>query len=96
MNTLKVKHAVLDNGIITLKADKTYSRTSGPINDLLVELGNLGKTLPFYAIYPADGRDPITFGQQPISQSTVLEKLKEAGPSGQLSKNADTAMRNAK
>ena len=92
MNTLTVKHYVLDNDIVTLKADKTHASKSAEINRVLIDLGNRGKTLPFYAIYPPDGSDPITFGG-PVTQSRILEELAKAGPSRQLSKSADTAMR---
>lgn len=92
MNTLTTKHYVLDNNIVTLKADKTHRSKSGEINELLVELGNYGKTLPFYAIYPADGSDPIIF-EGPITQSKVLAEFERAGPSQRPNEVTSTASR---
>lgn len=93
MNTLTTKRYVLENDIVTLKADKSNRSKSAWINDLLVELGNYGATIPFYAVYPADGGDPITFGGL-ITQSQVLEELEKAGPSKRLS--GATAMYDAR
>jgi hypothetical protein len=47
---------------------------------LLLDLGNNLKQIPFLAIYPPDGRDPILL-EGPVVQSQVVEALKKAGPS---------------
>lgn len=61
-----------------MKADKTNK--SPAIDDLLVELGNQAKAIPFFAIFPGDGGPPITYAG-PLTQGKVLEMLEEAGPS---------------
>ena len=76
MNRRKVKRRVEQLGVITLKADKTQSNPE--IDKLLVELGNKGRVIPFYAVYPGGGGDPITFGGF-ISQQRVLDALEQAG-----------------
>lgn len=47
---------------------------------MLLDLGNKLKQIPFIAIYPADGRDPIIL-EGPIVQGQVVEALNQAGPS---------------
>jgi len=47
---------------------------------MLLDLGNKQKAIPFLAIYPAGGRDPIIL-EGPVVQSQVVEALKKAGPS---------------
>jgi thiol:disulfide interchange protein len=69
---------VEENDVVAIKADKTNSRPD--IDQLLVELGNDGAVIPFLAIYPGDGSDPITI-DGPLTQQMVLDALKEAGPS---------------
>jgi hypothetical protein len=69
---------VQKNGVVPLKADK--SGDAPDVDALLVELGNIGKGIPFYAIFPGDGRSPILFDGF-LTQNQVIEKLKEAGPS---------------
>lgn len=61
-----------------MKADKTNK--SPMIDDLLVELGNEAKAIPFFAIFPGDGGRPIVH-PGPLTQGKVLEMLEEAGPS---------------
>jgi thiol:disulfide interchange protein DsbD len=73
-----VKNLVEQLGVVTLKADKTQSNPE--IDKLLVELGNKGRVIPFYAVYPGRGGDPITFGGL-ISQQRVLDALEQAGGS---------------
>ena len=65
-------------GVVPIKADK--SRDAPEVDALLVELGNTSRGIPFYAIYPGDGRPPIVFDGF-LTQNQVIEKLKEAGPS---------------
>jgi len=67
-----------DNGIVGLIANKTAD--SPEIDRLMLELGHSSLGLPLYAIYPADGRPPIVF-KGLLTEGTLLEYLKEAGPS---------------
>ena len=76
LNRTEVAKRVRQLEAVTLKADKTQA--SPEIDKLLVELGNAGRVIPFYAIYPGRGRDPITFGGL-ISQQQVLDALEQAG-----------------
>ena len=89
MNRRKTKQLVQQNGVVALKADK--SQEAPEVDALLVELGNAGKTLPFYAIYPPDGRPPITLDGV-ITQEMILTALEEAGPS-RAQDGSRTAMR---
>ncbi len=89
MNTAEVEKLVAKNGVFAVKADKTHDRPD--IDQLLTELGNPGAGIPFLAIFPGDGADPITF-DGPITESMVLEALKQAGPSnGKRQKVAEMA-----
>lgn len=78
MNRSKVQKLIAKNGVVAFKADKTHS--SPEIDSFLKELGNTGAVIPYLAIFPADGGDPITF-DGPITQQMVLDALEEAGPS---------------
>jgi thiol:disulfide interchange protein DsbD len=78
LNTAEVAELVQQNDVVTIKADKT--RTSPEIDKLLVELGNSGRGIPFYAVFPGRGGAPITFDGL-ITQQQVLDALRRAGPS---------------
>ncbi|MCU0958880.1 MAG: hypothetical protein MUF48_02135 [Pirellulaceae bacterium] len=78
MNTEEVARLVRQNRVVTIKADKTQSNTE--IDALLVELGNPGRGIPYYAFYPGRGGDPLTLDGL-ISQQQVLDALQAAGPS---------------
>lgn len=78
MNTIRTKLIVDENEIVTLVADKTHA--SDEIDQLLVALGNKAKAIPFYAIYPGDGRPVITLDGL-VSEKKIIEALREAGPS---------------
>ncbi len=78
MNTKKTKALVQRNNVVTLRADKT--QPAPEVDELLVKLGNTGKAIPFVAIFPAGGGEPILMDGF-ITQNQVLEALKEAGPS---------------
>jgi thiol:disulfide interchange protein len=78
LNTSATRKWVEENEVIPIKADKT--RDAPDVDALLIELGNLGRTLPYVAIYPADGSRPIIL-DGPITQGSVLDALKQAGPS---------------
>jgi suppressor for copper-sensitivity B len=80
LNTFDTKRLVQENGVVTLKADKTHRRMAKEVNQLLVELGNFGQTVPFLAIYPADNDQPILLDGL-ITREQVLNALTRAGPS---------------
>ena len=90
LNTLETKKLVTTNGVIALKADKTDG--SLEVDAMLVELGNKAKGIPFCVIYPADGGEPMILPTV-LSESTVLEALKNAGPSQGKRGAAATVMR---
>ncbi len=93
LNTFKTRALVVKHNVVPLKADKTHKNPD--IKKLLEELGNPTGNIPFYAIYPGDGGAPIVFGGQKglITQSEVLENLKEAGPSVRKSDATATALK---
>ncbi len=80
LNTRKTKRVVDALGVVTLKADKT--QRTGPaveeVDRLLVELGNDAKAIPYYAVYPIDGGEPIVFGGRLITEAEVIEALERA------------------
>ena len=78
MNKARTKRLVQKNGVVTLKADKTHDAPEA--DQLLIDLGNTAKTIPFYAIYPASGGDPITL-DGPITSGRIIGELRRAGPS---------------
>ncbi len=80
LNREDVAKLVAENGVIAIKADKTHNPPD--INQLLRELGNQAEGIPFVAIFPGNGGDPITL-DGPITQQQVLDALQKAGPSGE-------------
>ncbi len=81
MNTKTTKNLVEELKIRTLRADKSQSsENKDEVDQMLLDLGNKLKQIPFLAIYPADGRDPIIL-PGPIVQSDVVDALQQAGPS---------------
>ena len=62
------------NGIVALKADKTDESTSGPVNELLKELGNEATAIPYYAIY-RPGEEPFHFNGVFVTSQLMLEKI---------------------
>lgn len=89
LNTTETKLVVEENGIVTLVADKT--RDNEEVDQLLIALGNEAKATPFYAIFPADGRPPITLGGQ-ITEGQIIEALREAGPSRTSTDETEVAL----
>ena len=84
MNTVKTKRLVERNGVIAIRADRTDE--SPDVDQLLIELGNSARSIPYVAIYPANGAEPILLDGI-ITQSQILRELEKAGPSpagGQL------------
>ncbi len=75
LNTDEVAAWVKRNRVITLKAD--FTNDNPVIAEALVELGNTGTGIPFYAIYPKGGGAPITFDGI-VTQGQVLENLAKA------------------
>jgi len=65
--------------VVPLKADKTDPNRD--IDKLLKELGNMSGNIPFYAVFPAGGGDPIVYREGLLTQGKVLEMLEQAGPS---------------
>ena len=78
MNRFRVKNRVKQLGVVTLKADKTQKNPE--IDKLMVELGNKGRVIPFYAIYPKNGGEPITLDGL-ITQQQILDALEKASGS---------------
>lgn len=71
---------VRDNGVATLKADKTHP--SPEIDDFLRQLGNRSGSIPFYAIFPAGNpNEPILLDGVFSSPKPFLAALEKAGPS---------------
>jgi len=85
LNTRDVGELVEKYGIVPLKADWTDRGTE--IKDMLALLGY--RSIPVYAIFPADRpNEPILLSDL-ISKKQILEKLKEAGPSRAAPKAAE-------
>ena len=77
LNTAETKALVDKNGVECLLAD--YTRQSPEIKKLLNKLGSI--SVPLTAIFPADRpNEPIVL-QDIFTKATLLEKLREAGPS---------------
>ncbi|MEO8270381.1 MAG: thioredoxin family protein, partial [Aureliella sp.] len=73
----KIARLVDENGVVPLLAD--FSDGSPEIQSKLVELESL--SIPLLAIYPADPTAPPIILRDTITESQLLEALKEAGPS---------------
>jgi len=71
-----------ENGVVPLLAD--FSDGSPEIQNKLVELDSL--SIPLLAIYPADPSAPPIILRDTITESQLIEALKEAGPSQPQSK----------
>ncbi|NLX56084.1 MAG: hypothetical protein GXY58_13310 [Planctomycetaceae bacterium] len=76
LNRTEVARRIGQLNAVALKADKTHADPE--IDKLLVELGNAGRVIPFYAVFPAGGGEPITLGGL-VSQRQVLDALEQAG-----------------
>ena len=80
LNQPEVKMFVDSNGVVTLKADKT--QPSPEIDELLALLGNKGRSIPFYAVFPAVAPNkPILLDGLFTSPGPILQALRAAGPS---------------
>ncbi|HUS39969.1 MAG: hypothetical protein WBF93_02020 [Pirellulales bacterium] len=82
MNTRTTRKYMKQHGMVGLTAD--FSDQSPEIEQLLKGLGRYGNVLPYYALYPGDGRPPITFDGI-LTQGILLDKLKQAVPTSTLS-----------
>ncbi len=75
MNTDDVEAWVNKHGVVRIRADKTHKNEA--VDQLLVELGNEGRAIPFLAIYPGNGDPPILFDGL-ITEGQVLAALEQA------------------
>ena len=88
MNTEETLKLVQENGVVTMQADKT--RDNAAADALLERLGNKARAIPFVAIFPAGQPQRPILLDGPLTEGTVLEALRKAGPSRP---NPVTAMR---
>ena len=72
-----------------MQANKSTSQID-EINRLLVELGNAGKGIPFYAIFPGNGDAPITFDGL-LSTEGVINRFEQAGLGGGMPKVSEVS-----
>ena len=92
MNQAETKAFVEAEGIVTLQADKTHPAPE--VDELLRQLGNRGRSIPFYAIFPADTpHKPILMDGLITSPAQIIAKFKLAvGEKGDVSAERETAM----
>jgi thiol:disulfide interchange protein len=77
LNQASTRKLVDKNNVVVLVADLTDPEASGwPL--LLEDLKR--KAIPFYAIYPGSGKEPLLLSDL-ITKSTLQAALEEAGPS---------------
>ena len=63
-----------------LRADK--SQPAPEVDDLMLRLGNKSRSIPFYAIFPADNPNkPILLDGVFTSPKPFIEAMEKAGPS---------------
>lgn len=79
---MKTKQYMDENNVVPMKADMT--RKSPAIEKLLEELGHKTKAIPYVAIFPSDGSEPVTYAGI-LTQAKVLELLETASVEGQTS-----------
>ncbi|MBI3839215.1 MAG: thioredoxin family protein [Planctomycetia bacterium] len=87
IETNEVKDLIAQNQVVPLLADWTDG--SPEIKKMLESLNSV--SIPFLAIFPADGRAPLVL-RDLISKQDLLEKLKDAGPSKNAPKSLTAAM----
>lgn len=82
MNVKPTHNYFEENGIIAIRADKGVSQTSNQIDDLLEELGNRTRAIPFYAFYPPGGGEPQVLDGLITSQTVIdtFDKLVKSNP----------------
>lgn len=71
---------VESNDVIVLKADK--SKDSPEVDQLLLELGNSSKAIPYYALMRPEER-PVHFNGVFLSPNLFLDQMGSVQPSGQ-------------
>ncbi len=71
----ETKKFMQGHGIVGLKADK--SDPAPDVDSLLIELGQTSKGIPFYAIFPAGGGEPILM-EGVLTQGRLLAALEKA------------------
>ena len=79
-----VEQYMRDHNIVGLVADKTLE--SPEIDTLMKRLDHPSGFIPFYAVFPGSGAPVITFDQPLLFEGTLLDMLKQAGPSRMASK----------
>lgn len=75
-----MKHWVESNDVIVLKADK--SNDSPEVDQLLLELGNSSKAIPYYALLQSD-TSPVHFNGVFLSPGLFLDQVGPVKPIGQ-------------
>ena len=75
MNVSSTKRFFEENEVIALKADRD---ASPEVDQLLVELGNTQTAIPYYAIFSPGLKEPIHFGGNVLTSSTVISEIERA------------------
>ncbi|MEM7312492.1 MAG: hypothetical protein AAF497_05010, partial [Planctomycetota bacterium] len=70
-----------ENGITPLVADLTKPNLEA--NALLDSLGHTSHVIPYYAVFPGDGRPPVVFNDTPLFPGRFIERVKSAIENGQ-------------
>ena len=76
MNIEKTHNYFQENGIIAIRADKGIEKTADQVDQLLVDLGNPTRAIPFYALYPPGGGEPVVLDGL-IQSDQVIRIFKE-------------------
>lgn len=72
----ETRQFIADNGIVTLKADKT--QPAPEVDELLQKLGNKAGSIPFYAVFPAGNpNQPILLDGLFTSPQPILNALRK-------------------
>ena len=72
----ETRQFIADNGIVTLKADKT--QPAPEVDELLQKLGNKAGSIPFYAVFPAGHpNQPIVLDGLFTSPQPILNALRK-------------------
>ena len=74
-----VEKYMRDHNIVALIADKTLE--SPEIDTLMTRLDHPSGLIPFYAVFPAGGGPVITYTEPLLFEGTLLDMLRQAGPS---------------
>jgi len=80
LNRVETRQLLEKNDVVLLKADKT--NPAPEVDEFLQLLGNKNKSIPFYAIFPAENpNQPILLDGVFRSPQPILDALEQAGPS---------------